>query len=318
MDEGARNVHTRTFLDTGPLDAMSSSFSRPRRSVLYVPASNDRAMAKARTLGADAIVFDLEDAVAPAARPGARDGLVEQIEAGGFDATDVIVRVNAVGTPDLSADLDAVARARPNAVLLPKVDSPEDLDAFAQAASRAGVDPAVRLWVMVETAAGLCALDAIVTHGRGLRHPLDCLVVGTNDIAKETGVFPGERRAYLMPWLMSVVLVAKRHRICVLDGVWNDFRDAAGFDAEARQSARMAFDGKTLIHPSQVGPANRLFSPSAEAIDDAQRIVEAFARPEHAGANVINLDGRMVERLHLEQAERLLKMHAAMQDAPAG
>lgn len=311
-------VHTGTFLDIEPLDAMSSSSCRPRRSVLYVPASNPRAMAKARTLDADAIVFDLEDAVAPAARPAARDGLVEQITTGGFGSTEAIVRVNAVGTPDLAADLEAVARARPDAVLLPKVNSPEDLDAFAQAASGAGVDSAVRLWAMVETAAGLCALDAIVMHGRTLRYLLDCLVVGTNDIAKETGVFPGEQRAYLMPWLMNVVLVAKRHRICVLDGVWNDFRDAAGFDAEALQSARMAFDGKTLIHPSQVEPANRLFSPSAEAIEDARRIVEAFARPEHAGANVINLDGRMVERLHFEQAERLLKMHAAMQSAPAG
>ncbi|HMN78710.1 MAG TPA: CoA ester lyase [Burkholderiaceae bacterium] len=290
---------------------MSRTPGRLRRSVLYVPASNPRALGKARNLGADAIVVDLEDAVAPAAKPAPRAALLEQFASGGFAPAEAVIRVNAVGTPELAADLEAVAQARPDAVLLPKVDGPEDLQAFAQAAARAGVDPGIGLWAMVETAAGLCALEAIVAAGSSSRPVLDCLVIGTNDIAKETGVFPGEQRMYLMPWLMNVVLIAKRHRICVLDGVWNEFRDQAGFEAEARQSARMAFDGKTLIHPTQVEPANRLFSPSAEAIADARRIVAAFALPEHANSNVINLGGRMVERLHLEQAQRLLAVPAA-------
>jgi citrate lyase subunit beta/citryl-CoA lyase len=136
--------------------------------------------------------------------------------------------------------------------------------------------------------------------------------VGTNDIAKETGVDPGEERRYLMPWLMQVVLVARRRGVCVLDGVWNDFGDTAGFDAEARQSVKMAFDGKTLIHPTQIAPANRIFSPAPEAIEEAKRIVAAFELPEHAGKGVINLAGKMVERLHRDQAARLLALHASI------
>ena len=283
---------------------------RPRRSVLYVPASNARAMAKAPTLGADAIVYDLEDAVAPSARPAARAALVDALAAGAGSPFERIVRINSRASDDFEADLDAVARGRPDAVLLPKVESEDDLVQFAEAGARIGVAATTSLWAMIETAGALLALDAIARTGRGLTPRLDVFVVGTNDIAKETGVHPGESRRYLMPWLMQVVLVARRHRLTVLDGVWNDFGDTEGFETEARQSVRMAFDGKTLIHPGQVAPANRLFSPDPAALADAGRIVAAFARPEHQGANVINLDGRMVERLHFEQAQRLLARQA--------
>lgn len=285
---------------------------RPRRSAMYVPAINQRAIDKSRSLDMDSVIFDLEDAVAPEAKPQARAQLVQAFAAGGFGHRETVIRINAVDTDDFEQDLEAVARCRPDAVLLPKVSRPEDLDALAGRLAAHGVPASVLAWAMVETVDALAGLDAIVTAGRSLRSRLDCLVVGTNDIAKETGVDPGEERRYLIPWLMNVVLAARRHRVCVLDGVWNDFADRDGFDAEARQSVKMGFDGKTLIHPTQVEPANRIFSPSPEALAQARGIAEAFARPENAGKGVIKLDGKMVERLHLEQAQRLLEIHAAI------
>ena len=288
---------------------MSHSALRMRRSVLYVPATNARAMAKAWSLGADAIVFDLEDAVAPSAKAEARAALLAHLAEHRQPGIETVIRVNALDTGDVAQDLDTVARCRPDAFLLPKVNGADDLQGVARLAARAGVSDQTRLWAMVETAAGIAELDAIVRAGTALQPRLDCLVVGTNDIAKETGVFAGDGRACLMPWLMQIILVAKRRSVPVLDGVWNDFKNVQGFEAEALQGMRMGFDGKTLIHPSQVEPANRHFSPSTEAVEDARRIVEIFSDPQHAGSNVVNLGGRMVERLHLEQAQRLLAIH---------
>ncbi len=290
----------------------SASQLRLRRSVLYVPASNARAMAKAWTLGADAIVFDLEDAVAPAAKAEARALLASaaHLAEHRLPGTETVIRVNALNTADIEPDLEAVARCQPDAVLLPKVGSAEELHSFSRLAARLGVPALTQLWAMVETAAGIAALDSIVQAGAGQQPQLTCLVVGTNDIAKETGVYAGDGRLYLMPWLMNIVLVAKRRGVSVLDGVWNNFRDQPGFELETAQSMKMGFDGKTLIHPSQVEPANRHFSPSPEAVEDARRIVAIFSDPQHAASNVVNLDGRMVERLHFEQALRLLAIHA--------
>jgi citrate lyase subunit beta / citryl-CoA lyase len=289
---------------------MSNPTPLLRRSVLYVPATNTRAMAKSRSLGADVIVFDLEDAVAPSAKAAARASLIAQLADSDRGRSEVVIRVNAIGTDELAFDLEAVARCRPDAVLLPKVSSAQDLDAFAQSAAAAALAPDMLLWAMVETAAGIAELDAIVKAGMSLQPRLHCLVVGTNDIAKETGVFTGDQRACLVPWLMHIVLVAKRRGVTVLDGVWNDFRDQSGFERETLQGMKMGFDGKTLIHPGQVEPANRIFSPSPEAVEDARRIVAAFSDPQHAASNVVNLNGRMVERLHYEQSLRLLALHA--------
>jgi citrate lyase subunit beta/citryl-CoA lyase len=188
-----------------------------RRSVLYVPAANARAMAKSWSLGADVIVFDLEDAVAPSAKAAARASLIAQLAEHPRAGVAVVIRVNALGTADLELDLDAVARSRPDAVLLPKVDSADDLHAFAKFAAAAAVPSDTLLWAMVETASGIAELDAIVKAGLLLQPRLNCLVVGTNDIAKETGVFTGDQRACLVPWLMGIVLVAKRRGITVLD-----------------------------------------------------------------------------------------------------
>ncbi len=267
-------------------------------------------MAKSWSLGAGVIVFDLDDAVAPSAKAASRTSLITQLAEHARGGTEVVIRVNALGTADLELDLDAVARSRQNAVLLPVVDSADDLHAFAKCAAAVTVPPDTRLWVMVETVAGIAELDAIVKAGMSMQSRLTCLVVGTNDIAKETGVFTGDHRAYLVPWLMRIVLVAKRRGINALDGVWNDFRDQAGFDLEATQGMKMGFDGKTLIHPGQVGTANRIFSTSPEEVEDARRIVAVFSDPQHVASNVVNLDGRMVERLHYEHSVRLLAIHA--------
>ncbi|WP_354682544.1 CoA ester lyase [Cupriavidus necator] len=278
----------------------------PRRSVLYVPATNTRAIEKARNLPCDVIVFDLEDAVAPAMKGRARDNLASAFAAQPFAAHETVIRVNALATAEFDADLRAAAACGADAILLPKVDTGADLERFAEAIRAMANGPAPKLWAMIETASAIHHLDGILQAGQRRQVQLDCLVVGTNDLAKETGVYPGDNRAYLLPWLMSVVLSARRYGMDVLDGVWNDFGDRAGFDNEVLQSCRMGFDGKTLIHPSQVDPANAAFTPSATAIAEAQAIVAAFARPEHAAAGVINLEGRMVERLHLAQATRLL------------
>lgn len=286
--------------------ATSPSARPPRRSVMYVPAINQRALAKVAGLGCDAIVFDLEDAVAPAMKAEARRNLIALFAAAPTARQERVIRVNAIDNDEFALDMAAVAACRPDAVLLPKVNAPGDFDAFAAEAGRHGLVSQVAVWAMVETPAALLALDVLVQAGLACRHRLDCLVVGTNDIAKDTGVFPGDGRSLLLPWLMNIVLVAKLRGVCVLDGVWNDFGDSAGFDAEAVQSVKMAFDGKTLIHPSQVAPANRAFSPTEAALTEARGIVAAFAQHEHADAGVINLGGKMVERLHLMQAERLL------------
>jgi citrate lyase subunit beta/citryl-CoA lyase len=285
---------------------MTMNKTAPRRSVLYVPATNTRAIEKARNLPCDVIVFDLEDAVAPAMKGQARDNLASAFAAQPFAAHETVIRVNALGTAEFDADLRAAAACGPDAILLPKVDTGADLERFAEAIGAIANGPAPKLWAMIETACAIHHLDGILQAGQRRQVQLDCLVVGTNDLAKETGVYPGDNRAYLLPWLMSVVLAARRYGMDVLDGVWNDFGDRVGFDNEVLQSCRMGFDGKTLIHPSQVEPANAAFTPSDAAIAEAQAIVAAFARPEHAAAGVINLQGRMVERLHLAQATRLL------------
>lgn len=298
---------------TYPSDAMTDNQRPSRRSVLYVPASNARALAKARSLPCDAIVFDLEDAVAPAMKDAARHNLIEAFAAGAFTGQETVIRLNALDTSEFAPDLEVAARCGPDAVLLPKINRGADIERLRTACGAHTWTRACALWAMIETADAIHHIDEILRAGSATGPALDCLVIGTNDLAKETGVFPGDQRQYLLPWLMSVVLAAKRHGVAILDGVWNDFGDQAGFAQEVEQSVKMAFDGKTLIHPSQVEPANQAFAPSAPAVEEARQIVRAFASPEHAGAGVINLNGRMVERLHLEQATRLLALHDTIQ-----
>lgn len=285
---------------------MNPHAARPLRSVLYVPAGNERALAKAATLGADALILDLEDAVAPQMKEDARRALVAWHSARPDVPGLTVIRINALSTEWGAADLALAVQLAPDAILLPKVDTPRDLLEVGDALDEADPDGAVRLWAMVETPRGLLNIGALAELGRDPAARLSALVAGTNDLARETGTSLGDERRYAAPWLMQIVLAARAGHLAAIDGVMNDFSDEAGFVRECAQGAAMGFDGKTLIHPRQIGPANAAFSPSADAIAEARSIVAAFADPAHAGRGAIALGGRMVERLHLEGAERLL------------
>jgi len=281
---------------------------RPRRSALYIPVSNDKALAKAPGLDADVVIFDLEDAVAPADKPAARAKLAAVFAALAGRAERVI-RVNALSSEWGADDLAAAIACQPAAILLPKVDTARDILEAGDALDDAAAPDAVRLWAMIETPKALLNIGAIAELGRDPASRLACFVAGTNDLAKETGVFD---RRYLTPWLMQLVLAARAGGLDLLDGVYNDFRDADGFARECAEGAAMGFDGKTVIHPSQIGPANAAFAPPEQALAEARAIRDAFALPENAGKGVIGLNGKMVERLHLAQAEKLLAKAAAI------
>ena len=277
---------------------------RLRRSVLSVPADNQRALAKARELAADAVIFDLEDSVLPDRKAAARDALVRHL-AGNRPQGETVIRVNAAGSGFGEADLAAALAARPDAILLPKVESPADIQGALDWLSERDAPDELRLWAMIETPRGVVNGPAIAETGRTSGGRLDCFVVGLNDLRKETGVpaFPG--RTYLVPWLMQILLAARGSGLDVIDAVFNDFRDPEGFEAECRQGRDMGYDGKMLIHPAQIDAANRHFGLDEAAVEEARAIIEAFALPDNAGKGVINLHGRMVERLHLEQAMRI-------------
>ncbi len=285
---------------------------RPRRSVLYMPGSNPRVLEKARGLPADALIFDLEDAVAPEAKETARQQVAAALAEGGYAPRERIVRINAPGTEWFEADLEMVIEIRPDALLLPKVARPADIHRLAGPLAEAGI----ALWAMMETP--LAVLNARDIAATAEETPLSCLVMGTNDLARETGASLAEGRLAFRPWLATCVAAARAFGLSVIDGVYNDFRDEEGFAAECRQGRLMGFDGKTVIHPAQIGPANAIFAPTDEEVAWAERIVAAFARPENAGKGAISIDGRMVERLHLEIAGRTLALARAIREREKG
>jgi citrate lyase subunit beta/citryl-CoA lyase len=274
---------------------------QPPRSVLFLPASNPRAVEKARTLACDAVVLDLEDAVAPEAKVEAREAALRAVREGGFRAGVVAVRVNALDSPWGEADLASAAGSGANAVVIPKLASAEALRAW-DGALCAAPEP-LRLWAMIETAAGVMNLWDIAGAAGGR---LQALVFGANDLSKELGRPLGRSRLGLHPALAWTVAAARAAGLAPIDGVFNDITDAEGFEAECREGREFGFDGKSLIHPSQVEAANRVFSPEAEDLAWARAVVAAFADPANAGKGVVRVEGRMAERLHLEQAERLL------------
>lgn len=266
-----------------------------------MPASNARAIAKARTLPCDVVILDLEDAVAPDAKVPARQAAVAAVTEGGFGRRELIARVNALGSAWADADFTAVAAARPDAILVPKVD-----DAAAAAACVTAAK-GVPVWAMIETPLALLNLAAIAaTSG------VTALVLGTNDIAKDTRMRPAPDRLPFLGFLAMAVAAARAHGLVVLDGVYNAIDDEPGFARECEQGVRFGFDGKTLIHPSQIAPCNAAFSPSSADIAWARAVVAAFADPDTAASGVIQADGKMVERLHLAQAQQLLAIHAAI------
>jgi len=282
--------------------------SRPRRSALYLPASNARAIAKARTLPADVIILDLEDAVAPEAKDEARDAAVEAVNAGGFGHREVAIRANGLDTPWGEADLAAIAGSAADAVLVPKVSSPADIAACED--RLAGARPDMQLWAMIETCAAVPRLDAIAATAAETR--LSLWIMGTNDLAKEMRARLTPERTPFLPILSLAVCAARAHGLAILDGVCNEFRDLARFEAEARQGLLFGFDGKSLIHPDQIAPTNAVFSPGEEELAQARAIIEAFALPENAGKGAIRVEGKMAELLHLDQAHRLVAMARAI------
>ncbi|SDA68678.1 CoA ester lyase [Sinorhizobium sp. NFACC03] len=277
---------------------------RLRRSVLSVPADNARALAKVAELATDAAIFDLEDAVAPERKMEAREALVRHLTTNRPDC-EIVIRINALGSGFGQDDLAAVLAAKPDAILLPKVESPADIQAAADWLAENDAPETLRLWAMIETPRGVINAPLIAETGRTFGGRLDCFVVGLNDLRKDTGVPDRPGRPYLIPWLMQILLAARGGGLDVIDAVFNDFRDADGFDEECRQGRDMGYDGKMLIHPAQIGPANERFGVEQIAVDEARAIIAAFALSENAGKGVINLNGRMVERLHLDQAVML-------------
>ncbi|ESZ40608.1 CoA ester lyase [Mesorhizobium sp. L2C066B000] len=291
---------------------MTSEPYRPRRSVLYVPASNDKALAKIATLACDAVIIDLEDAVAPADKVAARGKLAGIFASRPKRRCEMIVRVNALSSEWGTEDLLAAAKSEPDGILLSKVATPRDILEVGDVLDDNFAPDSVKLWAMIETPKAMLNIGAIAELGRDPASRLACFVAGTNDLVKETGILATPDRRYLVPWLMQMVLAARAGGIDILDGVSNDFRDLDAFARECTEAAAMGFDGKTLIHPAQIETANRAFAPAPEALAEAHAVKEAFALPENAGKGVIALDGRMVERLHLVQAEKLLAKAAAI------
>ncbi|WP_137388646.1 HpcH/HpaI aldolase/citrate lyase family protein [Rhodoligotrophos defluvii] len=288
---------------------------RPRRSVLYMPGSNSRALEKAKSIPADALILDLEDAVAPDAKASARQQVTAAVTGGGYGRRELIIRINGLDTPWGEEDLTAAIAASPDGILLPKVNGPEDISAISGRIDQAGAPDKVRLWAMMETPLAMLDAGAIAAAAGGSR--LVCLVMGTNDLAKETRAGLGEGRAAMVPWLMTCVAAARAYGLDVIDGVYNDFRNEEGFAAECRQGRLFGFDGKTLIHPGQVEVANEVFRPAESEIEAARKIIAAFERPENAAKGAIELDGRMVERLHCEVARRVVAMADAIAERDA-
>jgi citrate lyase subunit beta/citryl-CoA lyase len=278
--------------------------NRPRRSALFLPASNPKAIAKARTLPADIVILDLEDAVAPEMKEAAREAAVAAIREGGFGTRELAIRANGLDTEWGAADLAAIAGSGADAVLVPKVSSAGDIRAYHDALAIA--PPALQLWTMIETCGAVLRLDAMAAMAASTR--LSLWVVGTNDLAKEMRARLTPDRGPFLPMLGMAVAAARAHGLSILDGVCNEFRDLAIFRAEAEQGFAYGFDGKSLIHPDQIASCNAVFSPSAEELDWAARVIAAFALPENAGKGAIRVEGKMTELLHLEQAQRLVAM----------
>jgi citrate lyase subunit beta/citryl-CoA lyase len=285
---------------------------RPRRSVLYMPGSNARAIEKAKTLPADGIVLDLEDSVAPDAKESARDQVVAAVKAGGFGKREVFVRVNGVDTPWHADDLAAAAHAAPDAILVPKISTHEMLELIGRRLLDMGTSHKTRVWAMIETPLAIFNILSIAAAARDSETRLSGFIMGTNDLAKDTRARLVPGRAPMLPWLSQCVLAARHYGIDILDGVYNDIGNAQGFAEECRQGVEFGFDGKTLIHPSQIEPCNAAFSPSPDEVAWARKMIAAFDLPENKAKGVVSIDGRMVERLHADMARRTVAVAEAI------
>lgn len=286
---------------------MTSSI-RPRRSVLYMPGSNPRALQKARTLPADGMIFDLEDAVAPDAKAGARAEVCAALKEGGYGPRETIVRVNGLATPWGHDDLAAAATSRADAVLLPKVESADSVRQALAVLDQAGAPPDLPLWAMMETAQGMLRAEEIASASPRLA----CFVMGTSDLAKELHAAHTTLRLPMITALGLCLLAGRAFGLTILDGVYLDLSDEEGYAAACRQGAELGFDGKTLIHPRQIGPANAAFAPDEDDIVQAEKIILAHEQAAAEGKGVVVVDGRLIENLHVEEAQRQVRLAAAI------
>ncbi|HVY57233.1 MAG TPA: CoA ester lyase [Xanthobacteraceae bacterium] len=285
---------------------------RPRRSVLYMPGTNVRALEKAKTLPADCLILDLEDAVAPEGKDTARRQVADAVKAGGYGPRELIIRINGLDTPWWLDDIGAAVAARPDGILVPKVSAPEHLLNVAERLMDISADHHIRVWAMMETPLAILNAREIAAAAQDVETRLAAFVMGTNDLAKETRARLVPGRAPMLPWLTTCVAAARAYGIDILDGVYNDLSDADGFARECAQARDLGFDGKTLIHPNQIAPCNAAFSPSDSDVAEALRIIAAFDRPENEGKGVVQLDGRMVERMHADMARRTVAIAEAI------
>jgi len=287
---------------------------RPRRSVLYMPAANTRALEKARTLAADALIFDLEDAVSPDAKDTARANACAAASSGTYGKREIVIRANALSTQWGKDDLAAIAKSGAHAALLPKVDGAADIEAALNVLHQAGAPQSLMLWCMIETPRGILRLEEIAAAS----DRVGCFVMGTNDLVKDLRAQFTPDQIAVLTSLSQTVLVARAYGKAVLDGVYNDIANTDGFKAQCRQGLAMGFDGKTLVHPSQVEPCNEIFAPSQQEVERARKIIDGFERAKAEGKGVVTLDGRMVEALHVELAKRTLAVHDAIAELAQG
>ncbi|MGH6725331.1 MAG: HpcH/HpaI aldolase/citrate lyase family protein [Pseudolabrys sp.] len=285
---------------------------RPRRSVLYMPGSNARALEKAKTLPADGVILDLEDSVAPDAKEAARQQVVDVVKAGGFGIREVFIRVNGVDTSWHADDLAAAAHAAPDVILVPKISSPDMLELIGRRLLDMGTDHKTRVWAMIETPLAIFNILSIAAEAKDSESRLAGFIMGTNDLAKDTRARLVPGRAPMLSWLSTCVAAARVYGIDIIDGVYNDIGNADGFLAECKQGVELGFDGKTLIHPNQIGPCNTAFSPSQEEVALARKMIAAFDLPENKSKGVVSIDGRMVERLHADMARRTVAIAEAV------
>jgi citrate lyase subunit beta / citryl-CoA lyase len=282
---------------------------RPRRSVLYMPGANERALQKAKTIPADALILDLEDAVAPDAKPAARERVCAAVGSGDYGRRELTIRVNGLDTDWFADDVRAVAQVGPAGIVVPKISSAADVHAVEKALEAGGAPEHTTIWAMVETPAAMFAAREIAAASARLT----VLVMGTNDLAKELHAEHVPGRAPLLAGLGLALLAARAEAKVILDGVYNDVKDGAGFELECRQGRELGFDGKTLIHPGQVEPCNRVFAPTPAQIEESRAVLAAWDEALAQGLGVATVNGRMIENLHVESAQRVLTMHDAIQ-----
>jgi citrate lyase subunit beta/citryl-CoA lyase len=285
---------------------------RARRSLLFMPGSNQRAHDKGRNLPADGLILDLEDSVAPEAKALAREQIARSIAAGGFGRREILIRSNGLDTAWWADDLAMAAKAKPDGILVPKVSSAADLKVIADTLSELGADPQIKVWAMIETARAVLHAEELAAASRDANLRLAGFVFGPNDISRETRIRMLPGRAAMIPMITHCILAARAHGLEILDGPYSDFGNSDGFAAECAQARDLGFDGKTLIHPGQIDACNAIFTPPPEEVARARAIIAAFERPENATRGAIQIDGQMVERLHADMARRTIAIVDAM------